>query len=174
MEEKAPSAGQSALNYGLLIAVALIVIHLVLYLIGQVQETAGMIISTLAFVAAIVIAQLDYRNKKLGGFITYGKAVKIGFLSILFASIIVAIYMFIYHSYINPGEMLQTKQDAIQDIYNMGLDPETEAQSIRMQDQIHTPLVYAIGTIFGYALMGIIVALITSIFIKKEEKVSLG
>ncbi len=55
MEAKTPSAGQSALYYGLLMAVVLIVTHLVLYLVGQSRETAGMIISTLIFAAAIVV-----------------------------------------------------------------------------------------------------------------------
>jgi hypothetical protein len=139
-----------------------------------VYKRQGQVISTVIFIAAIVVVQLDFRNKKLGGFITYGKAVKIGFLSILFASVIVAIYMFIYLSYINPGEMAQRLLDAQQQVYNMGLSPEQEAQSLKMQEYIHTPVVYSLFTIIGYAVMGIIVALITSIFVKKEEKVSLG
>lgn len=174
MEAKTPSAGQSALYYGLLMAIALIVVHLVLYLVGQSRETAGIIISTLIFAAAIVVVQLDYRNKKCGGFISYGSSVKIGFLSILFASFMVAIYMFLYLSQINPGEMMEAKMEAMQQVYNIGLSPEQEASSIEMQEMIHTPMVYAVITIFSYALMGIVVSLITSIFIKKEEQVSLG
>lgn len=174
MEAKTPSAGQSALYYGLLIAVALIVLHLVLYLVEQSRETLGMAISTIAFLAAIVVVQLDYRNKKCGGFISYGRAVKIGFLSVLIASIFVAVYMFIYLSYINPGEMQQTLLDAQQTVYNYGLSPEQEAQSLELQEMIHTPVVYAVGTILSYAIMGIIFSLITAIFIKKEEQVSLG
>ncbi len=173
MEAKTPSAGQSALYYALLIAVALIVLHLVLYLVEQSRETLGMAISTIAFLAAIVVVQLDYRNKKCGGFISYGRAVKIGFLSVLIASIFVAVYMFIYLSYINPGEMQQALLDAQQQVYNYGLSPEQEAQSLEMQDMIHTPAVYAGGTILSYAFMGIIFSLITAIFIKKEEQVSL-
>lgn len=174
MEEKTASAGQSALYYALLAGVALILTHLILYVAGIHESTAGQVVSFLIFVAAIVVIQLDFRNKKLGGFITYGKAVKIGFLSILFASVIVAIYMFIYLSYINPGEMTQRLLDAQQEIYNYGLSPEQEAQSLEMQEYIHTPVTYAIFSVVGYAVMGILVALITAIFVKKEEKVSLG
>lgn len=174
MEAKTPSAGQSALYYALILAVVLILTHLVMYLLDQSKETLGMIISTVIFIGAIIYVQLDYRNKKCGGFISYGRAVKIGFLSILFASVMMAVYMFIYLSYINPGEMQQALIDGQQQIYNMGMDPDGEASALKMQEMIHTPLVYAIGTIFGYAIMGIVVSLITSIFIKKEEQVSLG
>ncbi|MCK5338098.1 MAG: DUF4199 domain-containing protein [Bacteroidales bacterium] len=174
MEEIKPSAGQSALYYGLLLAVVFILVHLVLYLVDQNKETAGIAVSMIIFIAGVVVVQLDYRNKKCGGFLSYGRAVKIGFLSVLFASFMVAVYMFVYLSYINPGEMLQAKTDAIQDVYNQGMDPEGEAQMLKIYEYIHTPIVYAAGTILSYAFMGIIVALITSIFIKKDEQVSLG
>jgi len=174
MEDKSPSAGQSALYYALLASVALIVVHLILYLVDQSRETAGMVISFVVFVVAVVLIQINYRDKKCGGFISYGRAVKIGFLSMLFASVIMAIYMYIYLSQINPGEMQQALLDAQQEIYNYGFSPEQEAQSLKYQEMIHTAPVYAIGTIFSYAIMGIIVSLITSIFIKKEEQVSLG
>lgn len=174
MEEIKPSAGQSALYYGLLLAVVFILVHLVLYLVDQSKETAGIIVSLVIFIAGVVVVQLDYRNKKCGGFLSYGRTVKIGFLSVLFASFMVAVYMFIYLSYINPGEMLQAKTDAIQDVYNMGMDPDGEAQAVKIQEFVHTPIVYALFTIVTYAFMGIIAALITSIFIKKDEQVSLG
>ena len=174
MEDIKPSAGQSALYYGLLLAVVFILVHLVLYLVDQNKETAGIVVSMIIFIAGVVVVQLDYRNKKCGGFLSYGRAVKIGFLSVLFASFMVAVYMFVYLSYINPGEMLQARTDAIQDIYNMGMDPEGEAQAVKIQEFVHTPIVYALFTILGYAFMGIIAALITSIFIKKDEQVSLG
>lgn len=173
MEDKAPSAGQSALYYALLMGVVFVMVHLILYIADIGKDTSGQVISFAIFVAAIVVVQLDFRNKKLGGFITYGQAVKIGFLSMLFTSFIMAIYMFIYLSYINPGEIAQQLLDAQQEIYNYGLSPEQEAQSLKMQDYIHTPITYAVFTIVAYAIIGILVALITSIFIKKEEKVSL-
>jgi hypothetical protein len=173
MEEKAPSAGQSALYYALLIAVVAIIVHLVMYLLDMSGETPAQIIGALIFIGMIVYVQIDFRNKKLGGFISYGKAVKIGFLSVLFASVIVAVYMFVYHSAINPGELEQNKIEGIQGVYEYGLEPEDEASWVKMQEFIHTPLVYALSTILSYAIMGIIITLITSIFIKKEEQVSL-
>jgi len=172
--ERTASAGQSALYYALLAGIAFILTHLILYIADIGDTTPGQVINFVVFIVAIVIIQLNFRNKKLGGYISYGKAVKIGFLSMLFASFIVAIYMFIYLSYINPGEMAQRLLDAQQEIYNMGMSPEQEAQSLEMQEYIHTPTVYAIFTIVGYAVMGIILSLITAIFVKKEEKVSLG
>lgn len=173
MEEKKPSAGKSAIYYGLLLAVALIIVHLILYIADFHQSTGGFVVSMLVLVAGIVIASLEYRNKKLGGYISYGKAVKIGFLTALFASIIVAAYTFVYHNTINPGEIQQAKIEATQKIYDMNMDDAQETQSIKWVDYMNTPVVYAVGAIFMYALIGIVMALITSIFIKNEEPLSL-
>lgn len=174
MEEKKPSAGKSALYYGLLLAVALIIVHLVLYIADFHKSTGGFVISMLVLAAGIVVASLDYRNKKLGGFISYGQAVKIGFLTVLFASFIVAIYTFVYHSNINPGDIQQAKIEAAEWIYEMDYDSEQEEQSLKWADKMNTPVTYAVVAIFMYALIGIVMALIISIFIKKEEYVSLA
>lgn len=174
MEEKSPSAGQSALFYGLLLGVAMIVVHLILYLANIQKETSGIVVSFIVMIAGVVLASLDYRNKKLKGFISYGKAVKIGFLTMLFAAFIVAPYTFVYHGYINTNDILEAKIEATQDIYNMGMESEQEEQWIKIQEFVHTPLVYAGGALLTYPFFGIIIALITSIFIKKEENVSLG
>ena len=50
MEEKAPSAGQSALYYALLIAVVAIIVHLVAYLLDMSGETPAMVIGTIVFI----------------------------------------------------------------------------------------------------------------------------
>ncbi|NQT76399.1 MAG: DUF4199 domain-containing protein [Bacteroidetes bacterium] len=174
MEEKKPSAGTSALIYGLLLAVALIIVHLILYIADFHQSTGGFVVSMLVLAAGIVLASLDYRNKKLGGYISYGKAVKIGFLTVLFASFIVAAYTFVYHNNINSAEIQQAKIEAAQKIYEMDMDQAKEEQYLKWADYMNTPVVYAVGAIFMYSLIGIVMALITSIFIKNEEQISLG
>jgi len=174
MEKKLPSAGKSALYYGLVLGVALVVLSLILYLVDQQKEVAGIVIGTLALVVGIVLVQLDFRNKKSGGFITYGKAVKIAFLTMIFTGIIVAVYTFVYHSYINTNDLLETRNEQIQGIYNRGLDAATEEQSIKWIEMSTTPLVSALGALISYPLLGLIVSLISSIFIKKDENVSLS
>ncbi|MEN8225536.1 MAG: DUF4199 domain-containing protein [Bacteroidota bacterium] len=174
MEERNPSAGQSALYYGLLLSVAVIVMHLILYIADAGSSTVGTILSLVVLIIGVAYFQYDYRNKKWGGYISYGKAVKIGFLTMLFASFIVAVYTYLYHSQINPAEIQQTKLDSLQQIYNYGLSPEAEAQQVKLQEMIHTPLVYSLASIPGYAIIGLIIALITAIFIKKEETTSLS
>ena len=56
----------------------------------------------------------------------------------------------------------------------MGMEAEQEEQLIKIQEFVHTPLVYAGFAIIAYPIFGIIIALLISIFIKKEENVSLS
>jgi hypothetical protein len=164
-----PSAGLSALVYGLLLSVVMIVAYLLLYLLDYNKSAVATIIPILLLVAGVALASADYRNKKLGGFISYGKAVKIGFLTVLFAAFVIAVYTFVYHSAINPGELNQLKKDSILAIYNMDLEPEKEAQAVQMQKYIFNPLTFSVISIFSLAFFGIIIALITSIFIKRDQ-----
>jgi ABC-type phosphate transport system permease subunit len=169
-----PSAGQSALYYGLLLGIALIVVHLILYLLDFQKERAASVVTIIVTVAGMAMAAMDYRNKKWKGYITYGKAVKIAFLTIMFASIISAAYMFIYHSAINPADIQENKLNAVQEIYNMGMDPAQEEQALKFQDVIHTPIAYSFISIFFSLIIGIVIALLIAIFIKKEEKPSIS
>lgn len=169
-----PSAGQSALYYGLLFGVAMIIMHLVLFLFDMQRDTVGIVVSVIVMVGGIALAQTDYRNKKWKGYITYGKAFKIGFLSMLFAAIIVTVYTYIYHMYINPADLVAAKNERIQEIYNAGYSPEQEAQAIKYIESFVTPLVSTVSAFVSYLIFGVIISLVTSIFIKKEEKTSLS
>lgn len=169
-----PSAGQSALYYGLLFGVAMILMHLILFLTDMQQSTFGIVVSVIVMLAGIVLAQLDYRNKKWNGYIAYGKAFKIGFLTMLFAAIIVTIYTYIYHVYINPSDLIAVKNERIQEIYNGGYTPEQEAQAIKYIERFVTPVISTVSAFASYLVLGAVISLITSIFIKKEEQTSLN
>jgi hypothetical protein len=166
---KKPAAGLSALVYGLMLSVVMIVAYLLLYLLDYDKSTVATIIPILLLVAGVALASADYRKKQTGGYISYGKAVKIGFLTVLFAAFVIAVYTFVYHSAINPGELSQLKKDAVISIYNMDMEPEQEEQAIAMQDYIFNPLTFSVVSIFSLAFFGIIIALITSIFIKRDH-----
>lgn len=173
----APSVGQSALTYALIYAVAMIVIHLVLFLFDAQQSTAGMIITTVISLAGIGGIMYHFREK-CGGFITYGKAVKIGFVSVLLAGVIYAGYNYVYHTYINPEELQNTyiekSSEALAEIdADDNIPQEQKANTKKMTAKFMSygfiPWVVSVATVFLYALFGIVASLIIAIFIKKQE-----
>jgi len=172
-----PSAGQSALFYGLVLSVAMIFTHLILFLADYHKSTNGFIIMLIVMTAGIVWASTDYRNKKWKGFISYGKAVKIGFLTVLFASIILACYTMIFHKYIDDSEVVRLRTVAKTEIQKMEdrdqMTKEDASKAAIWSDYMYSPVSFGIMSIFIYSFFGILIALITSIFIKKEESVRL-
>jgi hypothetical protein len=154
----------------------MVVIHLVLFLFDAQQSTAGMIVSSVLSVAGIVLIMLHFRGK-LGGFITYGKAVRIGFVSLLFASVIYAGYTYIYHEYVNPVELQNSFEEkyaetAAQIDQNDDMDKDQKVQAKKMTKKYMAwgfiPWVAAKSVIIMYALFGILLSLIIAIFIKKN------
>ncbi len=174
MEEMKPSAGQSALFYGLILSAGVILLHLILFLLDESIYKPGFLLLLLILAVGISFVSYDYRNKKLGGYITYGKAVKIGFLSVLFSSVIIAIYNWVFYTYIDDALVVKVQNYLITALEKADMDPEKKAEALAAIPQFYNAVSGAIVTVFLFAFWGIIISLITSIFIKKDKQLSLG
>lgn len=172
-----PSVGQSALTYALIFAVAMIVVHLILFLFDAQQSTAGMIIFTVISLAGIAGIMYHFRGK-CGGFISYGRAVKVGFVSVLLAGIIYAGYSYVYHTFINPEELQNTyiekSGEALAEIDADDSIPSEQKANIKKMTAKYMsygfiPWVVSVATLFMYAFFGIVASLIIAIFMKKQE-----
>lgn len=174
MEENSPSAFKATIIYGILLGVAMVVVHLVMFLLDMHKQQTTFYITLVLTLIGMALAIIDYKNKKLNGYISYGKAVKIGFLTILFASIVGAVYTYIFYAAISPGDLQDISLEQTQNIYNQNLDPDAEAKALEMQGYFLTPFAMAISNIVTYSFIGILIALFISIFLKKDEKVNLS
>ena len=167
MENK-PSTFIITLGYGVIIALALIVFSLILYLLGLDKTPGLMYLSYVLLLLGIILVQLNYRNKYQGGFMEYGKAFTIGMLSSLFVSIIVAIYTFIFFKYIDPGAMEEAMVMAEQKMIDRGMSDMEVEQGMAMAEKFQSVGFYTAMALIGNFIVGIILSLITSIFVKKE------
>jgi len=172
MEEKQKSVTMNGLWYGAIAAVIMIVIHLILYLADQHLNRSITWISLIFLIAVMIWGTIDYRKKELDGYMTYGKAYSTSFMIALFAIIIGAIYTFIFYQLIAP--------EAIQDLLEMGRQENLERYP-EMSDEdldramewsaiITSPVGLAIVSLIVQTIPALIICLITSIFLKKEDK----
>ena len=168
MENK-PSTLMITLGYGVIIALALIVFSLVLYLLGLDKTPGLMYLSYVLLLAGIILVQINFRNKYQGGFIEYGKVFTIGMLTSLFLSIIVAIYTFVFFKYIDPGAMEESMALAEQKMIDRGMSDMEVEQGMAMAEKFQSIGFYTAMALIGNFIIGIIFSLITSIFIKKES-----
>ncbi len=176
MENKSVSSFKTALNYGLIAAVLLIVFGLVLFLLDISMDSLK-IYGNLGYIIVIVMLVLGIRAMKIanGGFISYGKAFTVSLLIVLIAYVISSIYSYFYFVYIDPGmaELLAEKSiaDAEQNILTRNPDASQAEidQVISYTEKFTTPVWMAIWGFGMNVILGTILSLIVPIFMMKKN-----
>ncbi|HYW96218.1 MAG TPA: DUF4199 domain-containing protein [Bacteroidales bacterium] len=124
--------------------------------------------ANLILIAGIVIAIYAYRKEYNNNLISYGRAVGFGALTALLVGIILSIYTNIYIQYINPDFVALLKQNLEEKFLQKGFSPDMIETITSRTDRMQKPLIVFARTIFSTEVLGVIVSLIASIFIKKE------
>jgi hypothetical protein len=168
MENK-PSTVIVTLGYGVIIALAVIVFSLILFLLGMSQGSGLEYLAYLIILGGLFLAQTNFRNKYMGGFIEYGKAFTIGLLTCVFLAIIMGIYTFVFFKYIDPGAMEEAMTMAEQKMMDKGLSDMEIEQGMAIAHKFQGVGMYTFFAIFGNIFIGAILSLITAIFVKREN-----
>lgn len=111
----------------------------------------------------------NYRNKQLGGFISFGKAFKTGLLIALVASTLyVGAWLFYYYLFV-PEFLDKYIAIVLRDTPTADLAAKTaEMQSFK--EMYKNPLFIILITYFEILPIGIVVALISALALKKKRK----
>lgn len=170
MEEKKVNTLRSAMSFGLMLALVLIVIHLVQYLMDVYKPPMWVnILTYAAIVGGIVYGTIRFRDDELGGYISYGKALGFGVLLSLFASIVYGFYNYLLTAVIDPSYMEGVYRMLEETYLEMGMDYDQVETMMETVKKFQTPLMMVFSSVFGFTFMGTVFSLITSIFLKKEE-----
>ena len=176
MENKTVSSFKTALNYGLITAVLLIVFGLILFLMDVDFESLRTI-GYFSYIIIIVLMILGIlaQKKAQGGFITYGKAFTVGFLIILISAIISSIYQYFYFTSIDPGmaeEIMDfSMANSEQRILEMNPDASQAEidQAMSYAESMSTPVWMVIWGFVSNVVIGTILSLILPIFMMKKN-----
>ncbi len=166
MEQKS-TFWKSAMTYGLYLGIALILYNVVLYMTGQNLNTSLGLISYAIMAAGVYYSQIHYRNTELSGTITYSQALGFGIVVMLFAGIIQSLYSVILIKYIDPSIMDQIRMMQEEELLKRGMSAEQIEAVGQMMTKMQSPIIIAISGLFSFGLIGLIISLITSIFVKK-------
>jgi hypothetical protein len=168
MEENKPNVLKNALYWGGIMGMALIIYSLIMFFLNLSLSTWVNWLSYIIIIAILIIGTINYREKELGGILTYGQALGFGFLTILFAAVISSVYNYISMTYIDPGiidRMLAMQED---NMIKQGVPEEQIEQGMNMVKKFMNPLIINIFAIPVTAFFGLIITLITSIFLQKK------
>ncbi len=166
-----PGMLKTALTYGMLIGILLIVIQLVFYFAGGLTSMYSAYISYAVLLGGIILATKAWRDEVRGGFISYGQALGFGTLTIFFASILVGIYIFLFYKFIDPAAMNLLYEAAEQKMIDKNpniTDAELD-MALSISQRLMKPGFMTFSTIFNYTFLGFVMSLITSIFMKKKN-----
>jgi hypothetical protein len=165
------SAFMPSLISGLLLGIVLIVYSLILY-ITELNENVWL--ASISYVLTAVVlffAITNFRDKDQNGFLSYGKGVSVGTLTGLFASFLLAIFTYVYVTYIDPSIIEQAIVKAEESILERTPDISDEdlERGLEIVEMVTSPAMMAVMSIFWYTIVSLVFSLIISIFAKRED-----
>ncbi|MCX6239291.1 MAG: DUF4199 domain-containing protein [Bacteroidia bacterium] len=169
MENQSNSVNHMAMSYGLYMGLALILNSVIFYVMGSPFAKACGYISYAIVIVGIALAMRAYRDNNTEAGVTYGRALGLGTLQSLFASLIVAFFSFVLFKLVDKtliDKFLSFMEEQL--LRNGTPDSQTETV-MAMYRKVMTPLTYSLGQILGVTFMGFLFSLILAIFFKKQS-----
>lgn len=168
-EQQKSSLIKQCMFYGALIGIVLVLFSFITYLTGFSTNKSVGYIQWIILIAAIFISQKRYRDETLGGYISYGKALGFGTLTLFFASLIIGFFTYLLYAVIDPSLIDKILQISEESMVAQGMPDEQIDMALEWTRKFTTPLAMTISTIIGLTFLGFIFSLITSLIIKKKD-----
>ena len=167
MEEKPVSVMKSSLTYGIYLGIVSILLSVVLYVMGYTFEKWVQYTSYPIILGGILWAQIAFK-KALGGEMTYGQALGVGTMTVVFAGVLSGIYAYLLYAVIDPPLLDQLRLVTEQQMLERGVPDEQLDAMVAMASKFQKPPIMAIMAIVVSGFLGFVISLITSIFTKKN------
>jgi len=156
-----------AMNAGAIVGVAMIAseyLSLRLLLEGKAIGSVFGLIAFVIFTGGIYQSQRLYREKYSPQQFRYDQALAIGLRTGIFASILIGFYYFLLRRF-DPISIEQMMQNSYSVYEKLGLSTE----ALQKEQELITPVEMAVTSFFSYNIISLMLALITSIFVKKSN-----
>ena len=176
MEQKV-SHSKSALQYGALFGILMVLEFVLLYVMDVdpiTNPTTGIIINTFNYlifpVSIITIGCMNFKKNLNNGFVSFGECLKIGVTICLIAGLIYGIFSAVFNMIFPEfveDIMRKTRQVMLQQNPNMTSDQANMA--ISMSKKFMNPAIVIPATVAMFSFMGLIFSLIIGAFVKNEN-----
>jgi len=168
MENQSNSVTPLAMSHGLYMGLALILNSVVFYVMGSPFATANGYVQFVIIIAGIAWTMRTYREHNPESGLPYGRALGLGTLQSLFASLILAFFTFVLFKLVDKT-LIDKYFVFIEEQYLKSGMAETQVETmVTMLKKIMTPLTFSLSTILGVTFMGFLFSLILAIFYKKQ------
>jgi hypothetical protein len=176
IDEKTVSPRPVGIRYGLisgLISIASLLVFNMLDLIdysGQKSNIISNIISALTTLGITYWALNEHKMQALGGFISTGRCLSVGFWIGLVSGLISAIGTYAYFAFIDPELLNEILSVSAEQMEAKGMDSAQIDQAIEFTKIFVSPAMMGMFSFIFSIIFYVAAALIISFFIKKESK----
>ena len=174
METTKKSLFSLSLYYGLILGAILVVINLLYYILDVNMFNFGfaavsLLISVAVVVLVLLIGIKSYRDKSLGGEITFSTCFISGLIMGLIGFVISALYSFVFYKYFEPDLLAESFEKFVEMMENMGLPDEQLDEVIRRSADKFNPEAQLRSQMISGGIIAVIMSLIVSAFVKKQS-----
>ena len=169
MEEQRNSITPMAMSYGLYMGLALILNSVIFYVMGSPFAKSSGYISYVIIIAGIALSMRTYKENCSDEGVTYSRALGLGTLQSLFASLILGFFTFVLFKLVDTTLIDKFFAFFEEQLLRSGVAESQAETMLTMYKKVTTPLTYSFGQVFSVTLMGFLFSLILSIFFKKQS-----
>ncbi|MEM6967237.1 MAG: DUF4199 domain-containing protein [Bacteroidota bacterium] len=168
---------KTGVKYGIMLGLAGVISQLVMLLLGMndsgADPTTSALLNLLSLaisIAIIVFAVRYHRDRELGGFISFGRGMKLCFWLGLVSGIITAIWTWIYQNLIAP-ESLDAIKTEIEKIKAQVDDGEVPEMTLTIMEWTYAAVTNPLSIMVGSLLSILFIGLFVSLFTKRNPVV---
>lgn len=159
-----------AVRYGLIAALVSIALGLVFYVFNLIDyadnsspgNIASTVLNVVVIIVIFVLAIKTHRDQDLGGYITFGRAFGVAFLTGLVAALIGLVWTFAFFQFIDPSIQETIAEATRENMLNQGMSEEELQQAWGITSMFISPIALSlfgfVFSILGTVVLGLIVA----------------
>lgn len=170
MKKQPISNTLSILSNGLALALVFIAINIIQYIMNMYKTPSWL---TFLFLMIIILGlslfTKEFRNQRLNGYISYGRAFKYCIQVSMVASITYGFYFFLLIFVIEPNYCDIIYKAAEETYYEIGMNDYEVEYALNLFKKIQSPPFLVLSSIVGFMIMGAVASLISAFIAKKIE-----
>jgi len=171
MQTATPSVSTAPVGtrYGLITGLVSVIITFGIYALQLEQQPVARFATMVVLVVGIILAQRSFKAEN-AGFMSYGQGLGVGLTVSGMVGLLSAIFMYVYTNFVDPDLMTRIMEKARADMEAKGSMSDAQIdQAMALSAKFTTGPIMLAFTVLGSILIGLIISLIASAFIKNPQ-----
>lgn len=127
-------------------------------------------VAYIPMVGCLLLAQKEFRDEQLGGYMTFSQGFSAGFRYAVFGGLLLAVFMYVYFAILSPEVLVKALEASESQMAAKGMTSAEVDKAINISKK-YGPVIGAFGVAIWYAIAGSIVGLIGAAILKNERSI---